>query len=399
MLALAAALRARGHAASFVAPANSVAWIRAHGFDAVSDGIDAEAMLRAPDTDLQSFRWQLRHFRDVLLPCLFESVARASADEDLIVASGVQIAASSVAERRGVPCVSAAFCPCAIPNDAAPPPIVRAQTLPRWMNLLLWRAGAPAADLALRRAFNAGRAHLGLPPVGSPLAALTGRAIILAADRDLAPLGAGAPPDTRTTDAWVLTEAEPLDPRLAAFLDQGAPPVYVGFGSMVTSHAPHLAIHAVAAARAAGRRTVIAGGWASLGEHLARADDVLVVDSAPHVALFPRVAAVVHHGGAGTTTAAARAGVPQVVLPHILDQYYWAHRVETLGLGPRAIPVQRVTARALGHRVQSAVNDPAFLERALRLAPAIAARNGADAAVEHLEHIARRSRRGSGYTE
>lgn len=387
MLALAMALRARGHTAAFVAPANAVAGIRAHGFDAVSDGIDIEEMLRAPQTDVSGLRWQLRYFSDVLIPRLFESVARAGGGEDAIVASGVQVAASSVAEQRKIACVVAAFCPCAIPNDAAPPPTVKTQTLPHWLNRLLWRAGRPLVDLALRTAFNAGRARLGLPPVASPMASLGADAIILAADRDLAPLGAGAPRNAVTTDAWILQDADPIAPGVDAFLSAGDPPVYIGFGSMVAKNAADLAAHAIAAVRATGRRAIVAGGWAGLGDHLDRSGDVLVIRSTPHAALFPRVAAIIHHGGAGTTTAAARAGVPQVVVPHILDQYYWAHRVEALGLGPRAIPAERATASTLAGRVRSAVHEAGYRERASRLAPAIAARNGVGDAVDHLERL------------
>jgi UDP:flavonoid glycosyltransferase YjiC (YdhE family) len=390
MLALALALRARGHVASFLAPANSVEWIRTHGFEAMSDGVDVEAMLQSPDNDLQGLRWQVRYFRETLLPQLFETVRQASADEDLIIASGVQIAASSAAERRGIPYVGVAFCPCAIPNDAAPPASVKTQTLPRWMNRLLWTAGRPVVDYALRDAFNAGRAQLGLPPVRSPIASLAGRAILLAADRDLAPIGQGAPVHVTTTDAWVLHDSTALSDEVEAFLNAGAPPIYAGFGSMVAKDTVALASHVVAAARAAGRRAIIAGGWASLGDRIGRLDDVLVIRSAPHAAPFPRVAAVIHHGGAGTTTAAAGAGVPQVILPHILDQYYWANRIVTLGLGPRALPVSRVTEQALTGHVRSAVNEAAYRERAAQLGPTIAARNGVDAAVDRLEEIARR---------
>jgi vancomycin aglycone glucosyltransferase len=331
----------------------------------------------------------MRYLRDVLLPQLFQSVSRASGNEDLIVAAGVQVAAASVAERRGVPCVGVTFCPCAIPNDAAPPPTVKTQTLPRWLNQLIWRVGRPVADFALRAPFNAARARLDLPPAVSPVASLAGRAIIMAADRDLAPLGRGAPRDTITTDAWIMNDATVLAADVETFLNGGGPPIYVGFGSMVAADAVPLASHAVSAARATGRRVIIGSGWASLGDRLAASDDVLVVDSAPHAMLFPRVAAVVHHGGAGTTTAAARAGVPQLLLPHILDQYYWAHRIETLGLGPRALAVAHLTPRALSDRVQALVGDTAFARRAAQLGPAIAARNGVDAAVEHLERIAR----------
>jgi len=145
----------------------------------------------------------------------------------------------------------------------------------------------------------------------------------------------------------------------------------------------------VAAVRAVGRRAVIAAGWAGLDGHIVETADVLTLDSAPHSLIFPRVAAAVHHGGAGTTTAAARAGVPQVLLPHILDQYYWAHRVEVLRLGPPAISVERVTVEALVDRISRAVNDPTIREEVNRLAPAVAARNGVIAAVEHLEALER----------
>jgi UDP:flavonoid glycosyltransferase YjiC (YdhE family) len=103
--------------------------------------------------------------------------------------------------------------------------------------------------------------------------------------------------------------------------------------------------------------------------------------------IFPRVAAAVHHGGAGTTTAAARAGVPQILLPHILDQYYWAHRVEVLGLGPPALPIERVTVERLRDRMSRCVNDPFIQERVDRLAPLVTARNGVTAAVEKIEAL------------
>ena len=111
------------------------------------------------------------------------------------------------------------------------------------------------------------------------------------------------------------------------------------------------------------------------------------MESVPHAAVFPRVAAVVHHGGAGTTTAAARAGTPQVVLPHILDQFYWAHRVERLGLGPRPLPIDLVVTDVLADRLGAALIDERIKARARGLAPAVAARNGVDDAVDCLEQL------------
>jgi vancomycin aglycone glucosyltransferase len=392
IVALAMALRARGHAVSMTAPANFVSWIRGYGFDTESDGIDVEALLRSSGTGLQSLSWQMRYLSHTT-PLLFEPVARASAGCELVVGAGIQFAAASVAEWRRVPYAHGVFCPSATPSSATPPPNVRRQTLPRWINRLLWQAGGPIADLALRGPINRGRATLGLATLNNPLSQILEGRVILAADRDLGPMPDDAPERTASTDAWVFDEPGTLDARVEAFLQQGPAPVYIGFGSMVAPRVAELVAQAVAAVRAVGRGAIIAGGWASLDRHIREADDVLTVDNVPHSLIFPRVAATVHHGGAGTTTAAARAGAPQVLLPHILDQYYWAHRVEVLGLGPPALPVERVTAEALCDRISRAVNDPLIRERVNRLAPLVAARNGATAAVERLEALRLSDRR------
>jgi vancomycin aglycone glucosyltransferase len=386
IVALGVALKARGHLVQLVAPANFVTWVRGYGLDMQSDGIDVEALLRSSGTGLQSLSWQMRYLSHTT-PLLFEPVARASESCELIVCAGIQFAAASVAQWRNVPYAHVVFCPCATPNSATPPPNVHTQALPRWINRLLWQAGGPLADLALRGPINRGRASLGLEALDNPISQILKGRTILAADRDLGPLPADAPKRAVSTDAWVLDEPGTLDARVEAFLQQGPAPIYIGFGSMIAPRAPELVAKAVAAVRAVGRRAVIAGGWAALEAHVQETDDVMIIDNVPHSLIFPRVAAAVHHGGAGTTTAGARAGVPQVLLPHILDQYYWAHRVEVLGLGPPALPIERVTVELLSDRFSRAVNDSLIRERVTRLAPLVAARNGVTAAVEKIEAL------------
>jgi vancomycin aglycone glucosyltransferase len=386
IVALGVALKARGHLVQLVAPANFVTWVRGCGLDMQSDGVDVESLLRSSGTGLQSLSWQMRYLSDTT-PLLFEPVARASEGCEVIVCAGIQFAAASVAQWRNVPYAHVVFCPCATPNSATPPPNVHTQTLPRWINRLLWQAGGPLADLALRGPINRGRATLGLEALDNPISQILNGRTILAADPDLGPLPDDAPKGAMTTDAWVLEEPGALDARVEAFLQQGPAPIYIGFGSMIAPRAPELVAQAVAAVRAIGRRAVISGGWAALEAHIQEADDVITVDNVPHSLIFPKVAAAVHHGGAGTTTAAARAGVPQILLPHILDQYYWAHRVEVLGLGPPAVPVERVTVELLRDRMNRGVNDPFIQERVKRLAPLVTARNGVTAAVEKIEAL------------
>jgi len=338
--------------------------------------------------DPASVRWQFRYFRDVLGPALFESFNRTEPDADAIVGAGVQMAAASAAERWGVTYANAVFCPCAVPNDGAPPPLVKSQGLPRFVNRFLWNWGVPLAGLAMRGMMNEGRSKLGLRPLFDPLSHLLAQPAILAADPDLAPAGDDLPPNVTATEAWVLDEREhSLDPRVARFLDLNPPPVYAGFGSMAAPRAMRLADLVVAAIQAVGHPALIAGGWAGLGTGLEDSDDVLVLEEVPHALVLHRVAAAIHHGGAGTTTAAARAGIPQVILPHLLDQYYWATRIERLGLGPRPLPVDLVTADVLAERLDRALNDPAIRGRARTFGPIVAPRNGVHAAVDVIEQL------------
>jgi vancomycin aglycone glucosyltransferase len=235
--ALGMALQARGHGIQFVVPANFAAWVRSYGFDTQSDGIDVEEQLRSARSELQSLGWQMRYLSHNT-PLLFEPVARASAGCDLIVCAGIQFAAASVAQWRNLPYAHVVFCPCATPNSATPPPNVHTQSLPRWINRLLWQVGGPLADLALRGPINRGRATLGLAALDNPISQILKGRTILAADRDLGPLPDDAPKRAVSTDAWVLDEPEALDARVEAFLQRGPAPIYIGFGSMIAPRAP-----------------------------------------------------------------------------------------------------------------------------------------------------------------
>ena len=185
---------------------------------------------------------------------------------------------------------------------------------------------------------------------------LLGDRPLLAADPALArwPGPAGA---VCQTGAWLVPDERPLAPSLEAFLDAGEPPVYFGVGSM-RAPGPDAGRTMIEAARALGRRAVLSRGWGELTAD--DAADCLVVDGdLNHRALFARVAAVVHHGGAGTTTAAARGGAPQVLLPQTYDQYYWADRVRTLGVGVRGAATTESLAGALKEVLAAPVSERA----------------------------------------
>jgi vancomycin aglycone glucosyltransferase len=156
----------------------------------------------------------------------------------------------------------------------------------------------------------------------------------------------------------------PLPAELETFLTNGAPPIYLGFGSMrAADQAGHVLLETV---RALGLRAILSQGWAGLTPAEA-SPDILSIGDVSHAQLFPRVAAVVHHGGAGTTTTAARAGRPQVIVPHNYDQFFWAHRIQQLGLGTSGPTRDDLTVETLLPILQNAL-QPAIAQQAQSLA-------------------------------
>ena len=170
-------------------------------------------------------------------------------------------------------------------------------------------------------------------------------------------------------------------PELEAFLDAGDPPVYIGFGSMAGRNPEQLAGLVSEALVRSGQRGLLMTGWGGMRTGLVP-DNVFVVDAAPHSWLFPRMAAVVHHGGAGTTAEGLRAGVPTVVLPFVFDQPFWGARIKALGLGPNPILLKELTADRLANAIRIAVTDPGMRGRASSYGEVIRAEDGMANAVK-----------------
>jgi UDP:flavonoid glycosyltransferase YjiC (YdhE family) len=185
------------------------------------------------------------------------------------------------------------------------------------------------------------------------------------------------------TGYWRLPHgAETIDPGLRRFVEDGTPPVYVGFGSMDYDPA-RLAPLLRAVVRETGVRLVYAAGW--LKEDRVRAhewpDDIFVTAGAPHGWLFPRVLGAVHHGGAGTTAAAVTAGVPSLIAWFIVDQVFWAGRVTELGVGVDLGNFHALTADALVAAVGRLVGDRALGDNAGRLGRKVGEEDGVGRAV------------------
>lgn len=184
------------------------------------------------------------------------------------------------------------------------------------------------------------------------------------------------------TGYWFLDAPEGYapPPALQAFLDAGAPPVYIGFGSMGSSDPEGTLKVMLGALEKSGQRGVIHSGWAGLAADKLPAN-VFLLNGVPHDWLFPRMAAVVHHGGAGTTGAGLRAGVPSMAVPHLGDQVYWGRRIHELGAGAAPIRRHLLTAETLGGAISQMVTDGDMRTRAAALGERIRAEDGVGNAV------------------
>ena len=193
------------------------------------------------------------------------------------------------------------------------------------------------------------------------------------------------------TGAWFLNQVQDYIPpqALLEFIHASALPICIGFGSMPYHRAGELTRIVLQALEQSGQRGILLSGWANLGaaELLHGAtDQVFVIDAVPHDWLFPQVAAVVHHGGSGTTAAVCRAGVPSIGVPFFADQPAWTQRLADLGVSPQPIPYKKLTVERLAAAIQQAASDLGMRRRAAELGQRIQAEDGVVRAVEWIQN-------------
>ncbi|MFG1967257.1 glycosyltransferase [Nonomuraea sp. NPDC049028] len=335
MTGLAVRLKALGAEVRMCAPPD---------FAQLLDGIDVPLTplgwpIRALATGAVPGKTSLSDIAAELTAMAYEAVAGPAEGCAAVVATGsfpAVAGARAAAEKLGVPYVFTSFSPSYLPSPHRPPRPWPGQEVPAGVtdNRALWDLDAEHKNTLFGEMINAHRVSIGLPPVDAVRDyAFTDRPF-LAADPVLGPWQETPDLDVVQTGAWIRPDERPLPAELEAFLAAGAEPVYVGFGSMPMrgASAREISRAVIEAVRTHGRRVLLGSGWADLALIDDR-DDCLVVGEVNHQELFGRVAAVVHHGGAGTTATAARAGAPQVIVPQVADQPYWASRVTELGIG------------------------------------------------------------------
>ena len=314
---------------------------------------------------------------------------------DLIIAGGVSVSAGiSVAEKLHLPLLQAFVFP--VTPTRAFPSILLQQTLPKLggaFNFLSSKLILQLGWLGARSLLNRTRKKiLDLPPYSfaepSQASRSKGFPMLFGFSPSVIPKPTDWRAEDHVTGYWFLDP--PADwtppPDLLNFLQTGSPPVYIGFGSMGSRKPAETTDLVLQALAQTGQRAILLSGWGGMQKTDLPAS-VCMVDSIPHAWLLPRVAAVVHHGGAGTTAAGLRAGVPSIVIPFTTEQAFWGRRVHDLGVGPAPIPRSKLTVDRLAQAIQAAVTNTAMRQRAAELGSKIRAEDGVANAVAIIQRL------------
>lgn len=408
-IALGLALVRAGHTAHLIGLADYAELVADYGLPftavvgAANDLMDRELVYAALDAagsglPLGFARRFLAQIEPFITQLCAECLAACVGAEALVASTLGLYPGLLIAERLGLPLIPVHFHPSGLTSSM---PDVSFASLPDWMPLRRFynRASHHLAAHGLwqflRGPLNRARqTALGLAPLSArelwarvsyvaPLTFYGYSAVIAPAPPDWTPR-------RRVTGYWMLEQPAGWRPPAALehFLAAGAPPVYIGFGSVLAGRDPAAitALLVAALGRAGIRGLIYRGAWGDLAPNALPAH-VLAIDAVPHDWLFQRVAAVVSHGGAGTTAAALCAGAPVVSIPFYGDQRFWAARVAALGAGPAPIARRKLEPVRLAAAIQRAVHDPTMRARARTLGALLANEDGAAQAAELLSNL------------
>ncbi len=403
-VALGKALRACGHQVRIMAGANFTAWIQQHGLEAAPASVDIQAMMMGEgghawvehgNNAIRQMRVMQRLLDQYGLAMMREAWQACQGAEVVVSSFTSDVYAVSIAEKLQAKHISTPLQPALVATRSG---MATTQApLPNRVSLVNYLYGKwliePFGWRLMGRINNRFRGEtLGLPPqtYRENRQGLRGTLIVQGFSAQVVPHPGDWPANIKTAGYWFLDEDRAWQPpkALLDFLSAGGPPVYIGFGSMAGRNPQALTSTIVSAVAQSGQRAILHAGWAGLGGEQLPAS-IFLLDSAPFSWLFPRMAAVVHHGGAGTTGEGLRAGVPTLVVPHMADQPFWGSRAAALGVGPQPIPRHKLTLENLTAGLREVTADRSMRQRAIELGARLRGEDGIGTAVSVIEEYLR----------
>lgn len=382
-LALALGLKRAGYDVSMATTSDFRDFVESYDMPVVTSKINIrEFMTQSASAEGAERPSRMEVFRQFLddAPNVIEGVVF------IIYSPGSSMAAPHIAEKLGIPSMLGLLQPYL--HATSEFPVIGLPRLPlgRWYNRLTYSVFRTLLWLPMKKVINEWRVNtLGLEPAKSN--------VISGLVKDDVPTLYGWSPSVlnkphdwkahlHVTGYWFLDAQNDYQPpqNLVDFIGSGTAPVYVGFGSMSNKNAEQDAEIILSALRQAGVRGIISSGWHGLKTSDV-GDDVFVIDGAPHDWLFPKMSAVIHHGGAGTTANGLKAGVPSIIVPTRGDQPFWARRVEVLGVGLFPCLRRKLNVDDLADAIKQVVSDSPTQENAKSLSQQIQREDGVGSAV------------------
>jgi UDP:flavonoid glycosyltransferase YjiC (YdhE family) len=395
-IALGKGLKKAGHRISIISHQNFDSLTSSHGLDfwGIAGNVQEiaqsnEMSQRIERGSFLSVLSQMKKEAEKLATEAAETGVSACKNCDLIIAGlGGLFTAASLAEKLEIPLIQAYYIPFTPTSEI---PSFLMPKLPLSFGLanrlsfhltrqIIWQGFSSADNKARKQILNIHKS-----PYFGPYKNLTKAKdpIIYGYSPSIIPHSYGSEANTHVTGFWFLDEPSNWTPPqdLADFIDSGSPPIYIGFGSMSSTNPEETTNLILSALNKTKQRAIISSGWNGINGK-ALPSNVFMIDSVPFSWLFPKMAAVVHHGGAGTTHYGVRAGVPSIVVPFFADQPFWGRRIAELGVGPKPIPRKKITAKTLAKAIEVALTDSAIRDRAAELGQRVQKENGVELAVK-----------------
>ncbi len=403
-LALGKGLQQAGHEVCIISHQIFENFVKENGLDFYPIDLDPrevlinQAVSELGNNMLRIMRWMEKNFK-LALREVFQITLDANRNSDLMLNSGLSFAGWHVAEKLDLPAIATYLWP-AIPSRYIPPTLGKKapsrepmrSTFNYWSTKI---SNQTFFNLLLPSVNECRRDILGLPALSRKFywesdSPRGDTPFVYGYSSLVIPKPADWGDNQQVSGYWFLDTEENYQPSdaLRNFLSSGPPPVYVGFGSMVDHEREEAIQIIIEALQMTGQRGIILSDWSGF-DSASLPDSILSIESAPHDWLFPQMAAVVHHGGAGTTAAGLRAGVPSVVVPSFGDQFFWGWRIHELVIGAKPIPRKKLTAKKLADALQQIITNNVIRENAKQIGQKLRAEKGVEKAVNMIETYVR----------
>jgi len=374
MIALATGLKKNGHKIIICAPPENEDLVKSHDCQFVAFGPNYKELFK---NNLKikggaTLRPSLKNMkRDTenqikLLPEMLKG-------SDLLLGVGFVLGVHTAADVLKVPYRFVIFYPSilgASKNDA-------------FIFRLLFGFGRSMTNMAIKSFINKKRKELDLQPINDVWQNWMGDNVIVACDKELNQVKEGVIFNFTQTGYMILPSKIALPENIENFLNHGKPPVYIGFGSNPISSPEKFGQIFSEVSKATNHRLIISKGWAEFTDE--STSDILYVDEMPSEILFPRLAAIVYHGGTGTMAAAARAGIPQIAFPFMADQFDNRKQIVKLGLGPNACDFKKITSNSISEAINACLSNENYKQKVLEISQKLKNSNGLELTLSLIE--------------